>query len=541
MPQYSFNGLTDSGTEPFNPALDGISFVALQEPGIHLAYGYDGVNFYAYLWDPTNTDPENPPFVIIPNDRPGGSDGAFIQLTLSSGIPSHASTHQNGGADQISLAGLSGEAADPQPPKAHASSHVGSDSIQDASGSQKGLATAAQIQTLTKLATLNVKIYYVGKHGNDSTNGGKIDPDAFLTFGKAITEALAQTPSDTNRFVIRCRDAGIYSENITCAEFVSIDAPNAEINGTVDLHDNMIFKAREVSGVSSGIAVEKPSGQTGTTIAYVEKIDVTGAATGCANNATAGVLMLNAKQIFFDTGVGVGATTGTLGHMHIDIGDIYIRGNNGTALERDGAGTMLGKVDHILELGSPTGTTGVSVLGGQIDVNIRCIVADTAYNIAASATFSAFINDLTGSRINAGTDNTIVATDLAIGGLQYAESEGQSDDDTDVYKTKLTLNTGLIEAGDYRVGWFFQHTVDDEGAAVAAYKVVADEGGGGEQDVMPEINLQPYSVWDTCSGFRVITFTEDTHDIKIMWHGSVTKDPNTASIKNARLELRRVS
>ena len=31
----------------------------------------------------------------------------------------HASTHQNGGGDEISVAGLSGELADPQPPKAH--------------------------------------------------------------------------------------------------------------------------------------------------------------------------------------------------------------------------------------------------------------------------------------------------------------------------------------------------------------------------------------------------------------------------------------
>lgn len=36
----------------------------------------------------------------------------------------HASLHENGGADEISIAGLSGEAADPQPPKTHAGSHV---------------------------------------------------------------------------------------------------------------------------------------------------------------------------------------------------------------------------------------------------------------------------------------------------------------------------------------------------------------------------------------------------------------------------------
>lgn len=43
----------------------------------------------------------------------------------------HASSHENGGGDEISVAGLSGELADPQPPKAHASSHAsgGTDAV----------------------------------------------------------------------------------------------------------------------------------------------------------------------------------------------------------------------------------------------------------------------------------------------------------------------------------------------------------------------------------------------------------------------------
>ncbi len=45
--------------------------------------------------------------------------------------PAHNTTHQSGGSDQISLAGLTGEAVTPQPPKAHKSSHQsgGSDQI----------------------------------------------------------------------------------------------------------------------------------------------------------------------------------------------------------------------------------------------------------------------------------------------------------------------------------------------------------------------------------------------------------------------------
>lgn len=53
---------------------------------------------------------------------------------VDSRIDDHSSRHENGGADEISVAGLSGELADNQPPKAHKSSHAsgGSDALTEA-------------------------------------------------------------------------------------------------------------------------------------------------------------------------------------------------------------------------------------------------------------------------------------------------------------------------------------------------------------------------------------------------------------------------
>jgi hypothetical protein len=53
---------------------------------------------------------------------------------VDSRIDDHSARHENGGADEISVAGLSGELADPQPPKAHKSSHAsgGSDELTEA-------------------------------------------------------------------------------------------------------------------------------------------------------------------------------------------------------------------------------------------------------------------------------------------------------------------------------------------------------------------------------------------------------------------------
>jgi hypothetical protein len=53
------------------------------------------------------------------------NDLVDLRFVQEPGVPSsHASTHQNGGVDEISIAGLSGQAADPQTPLAHASTHV---------------------------------------------------------------------------------------------------------------------------------------------------------------------------------------------------------------------------------------------------------------------------------------------------------------------------------------------------------------------------------------------------------------------------------
>jgi len=62
------------------------------------------------------------------------NDGGTSWVAVIGGdneIESHAESHQNGGSDEISVAGLSGELADAQPPKSHASNHKvsGSDEV----------------------------------------------------------------------------------------------------------------------------------------------------------------------------------------------------------------------------------------------------------------------------------------------------------------------------------------------------------------------------------------------------------------------------
>jgi hypothetical protein len=66
----------------------------------------------------------------------------------------HATSHENGGSDEISVAGLSGELADPQPPKTHAASHLpgGSDALTTAAPTATGVATASAVGAAASFA-----------------------------------------------------------------------------------------------------------------------------------------------------------------------------------------------------------------------------------------------------------------------------------------------------------------------------------------------------------------------------------------------------
>lgn len=76
----------------------------------------------------------------------------------------------------------------------------------------------------------NVKTFYVGKHGFD-TNTGLTLNQAFKTFGAAALAATAASPSYYDRCVIVCVDNGLYTEDVTITDYVSVYAPNIMFQG----------------------------------------------------------------------------------------------------------------------------------------------------------------------------------------------------------------------------------------------------------------------------------------------------------------------
>ena len=111
-------------------------------------------------------------------------------VTGSNAPQAHKTSHENGGTDEISVAGLSGELADDQPPRAHASGHTdGTDDIRDATASQKGVATAAQVTKLDAIdagADVTADNFHEWHIASAKTIGNR---EQFIVFGEFLLDA----------------------------------------------------------------------------------------------------------------------------------------------------------------------------------------------------------------------------------------------------------------------------------------------------------------------------------------------------------------
>ena len=221
------------------------------------------------------------------------------------------------------------------------------------------------------------QIYYVGKHGNDANSGLNIE-QAKLTFGSAITDASALTPSAVNRYAIVCLDDGIYAESITTVSFVDIFAPNAQLDGNILAVDNVHCRFRQHNVATTFIGVFKTAG-TGTFWYEVEEMTMTGTAIGVL--CTSGVVQSKWKTMTVENGFGIGDLTSVSAHMHVYGGDIYITGT-GTGIARANAGTTVGHVDHILNQGAGAGTA-IYNISGETDVTVDIISTTDALRIDA--------------------------------------------------------------------------------------------------------------------------------------------------------------
>lgn len=299
---------------------------------------------------------------------------------------------------------------------------------------------------------------YVGKHGNDANDGLNIE-EAKLTFGAALTIAAAAT--STLRYQIWCMDGGIYTESITVPQYCSIIAPGAILQGTISTQGDLTIRFYRVEATGNGQTLVSKSGAN--TTAYVEIMELDGSAFSnvqCVNNlSNNGIIFARiGKCLVGAGGTGIGDQTNGIGHMHANIEDLYLAGNNAVGIAKtSGTGNIVGYVQHILEINSPTGTTGITVgATGEVYMSFNQIIADTAWNVTAGGILRGWAGDVSGVQTGAaemvtamtGAMSLQLANAVAItGGTINGATIGASTPSSGIFTT-LQANTSLSVASD---------------------------------------------------------------------------------------------
>lgn len=316
-----------------------------------------------------------------------------------------------------------------------------------------------------------VQIYHVGKNGNDSNDG--LHPNkAFLTFGAAITAAQSQTPSASNRFAIRCSDAGVYTENLTLVSWVDVEAETAVLVGTVALVDDSRVDFRRIKVATGLTGVTKSSG-TGNSAVRVGQLVCAGTADGILNSGTDSELFVEASVITVVDGDAISNLSGGSGHIHAKSADIYISGD-GRGLVVNG-GKIYGQFGEIEDKGTGT-TKGIEVQSGSCRAVVRNLEADTAYQVDSGASLYAFINKIDGTTTvdpAATARVTVAGTGQSYGQiLVVAKSNG----DYTTIQAAIDSITDASASKKYLV--YVQPGVYEENVTMADYVDVLGVSGG---------------------------------------------------------------
>jgi hypothetical protein len=192
-------------------------------------------------------------------------------------------------------------------------------------------------------------------------------------------------------------DAGYYSESVAVGASVFLYGPSATVEGTVTLDAGSSAKLKQHYAAADGTTMVDLLTTSGSASFYeADVLDGRGLAGSLTNvdllrNGTSGrVLFALVGQAYVPQGGnGVKDATGAgFGHVHINIRDLYLAGNNARGIRTNNANTnIIGYIDHILEIGTPTGTVGISMVdaGSIVKLVAAEIIADTVYDLTAGS------------------------------------------------------------------------------------------------------------------------------------------------------------
>ncbi len=246
------------------------------------------------------------------------------------------------------------------------------------------------------------QLVFVGAHGSASpASNGRVPDDPFDSFSGAVTYVNTQTPSSTNRFTIYCEDSGTYTESFTVPSFVSVEAVDAKVEGTITISDDSEVRIREVEAAVNTSAIVKSAGSASARL-DAEILRTTGTGDTITTQAgETGVLLIKCRQLFTENGAGINdVSTAPTGHIHIDIEDIYVTGS-GSGIDRaSDTGFIVGRVAHILEIGAGIGVgNAININTGRVDLVVGFLNTTTSYSVAGAGTLKLVVTEITGAQV----------------------------------------------------------------------------------------------------------------------------------------------
>jgi hypothetical protein len=319
-----------------------------------------------------------------------------------------------------------------------------------------------------------VNLFFVGKHGNDSSDG-LTWRDAKLTIANAISAASAGD-------VIAVFDAGVYTENITITTDKKVYMPNATLTGSTILQNGSELNVAIVNN-STGTAF---SLNVASSVAHVDAHEVY--CTGTANMAVCnnGELNLHINHVEINTGDVVAETNSD--RIFAEFGTIIVKGAGADVFACTTAAAICASIKCIREdggtgtlfKGTPAGAAYMSVTACSVALtNLSDINAVTECHLNAASLAGALnengagtviigggewiagvssIGCATGADINefsidgtlAGNSDLAVPTEKAV--KTYADAHASSDGSSHTFINQNVTSTGTPTFTSINIG-----------------------------------------------------------------------------------------
>lgn len=253
------------------------------------------------------------------------------------------------------------------------------------------------IDTFREFRIVQESAVYVSKAGSDDFDGC-CPNNPKSTINSALTVAQERLDEGANAVRIEIMDAGLYEENIDIPSRVVVFGIGATLKGTaIVTGGSELYLDRHLSSANDQSMVEMNVDDPGQAL-YQTNVTDSREHTGVnviSNTGGGGKNLFIEVGLMFvgENGVGVTDRTSGAGHIHFNIKDLYLAGNGAVGLRSGQAGqnstNIIGFIDHILQIGGATGTTGILVTHSNARVNAIMgeIIADVAYNVTDGELF----------------------------------------------------------------------------------------------------------------------------------------------------------